>query len=327
MPFSPFEAMRKAIEAARESAHPVNKIGAALAGYDIDGQPYLIARANHTPAPISAALGPSVRIGDTSNTVHAETAAILAAPITSGASLYVTDPLCPNCAMLAAESGVASVFIDSEGFQGEWASRRREDFNRLSLPVFRQAGIAVYSIDGREGTLTPLIEDALRPHAVEHFPVLIEPLRTRRDYEALNVLVARHRGKDSPFAAAIAHDASDERFGMVATAQPSMGYVFNSATGAVTPDRRKYSLTLNPLDRLLMNAGRYGLRIRDGLIYTSHIPTAREQVHILGAGLQIVAIGNALHPADTGRMAAWGLLTSAGVLQPCAADGQAPCLR
>ncbi len=321
MPFSPFEAMQKAVEAAQGSDHPVNKIGAALAGHDIQGQPYLIARANHTPAPISAALGPSVRIGDTSNTVHAETAVILAAPITSGADLYVTDPLCPNCAMLAAESGVTSVSIDSDGFQGEWASRRREDFNNLSLPVFRQAGIRVYSIDRLQGSLTPVIEGALRPQALEDFPVAIEPLGTRTDHEALHMLVARTSGKKSSFAVAIAHDASGERFGMVATAQPSMAYVFNSATGIVTPSQSRYSLTLNPLDRLLMNAGRYGLTIRDGLLYTSQIPTAREQVHILGAGLQTLAIGQTHTVADAGRLDAWRLLTSAGILQTCAPDG------
>ena len=112
MTASPFDEMQRAVDIVGTSPHPANKIAATVFGLDTTGQPFSVSRTNCWPQSIADRIGMDADIGDSSGTIHAETAAIFAAPVTAGAALCVTDPFCPNCAKNIAEAGIRTIYID-----------------------------------------------------------------------------------------------------------------------------------------------------------------------------------------------------------------------
>src|SRR5690606_7708262 len=112
-----------------------NKIAATVFGHDLAGKPFSVSRTNFWPAAIANSIGTEDDIGDSSGTIHAETAAILAASHTAGAALCVTDPFCPNCAKNIAEAGIKTIYIDHKGFDKDFATRRGGDFQNMSMRI------------------------------------------------------------------------------------------------------------------------------------------------------------------------------------------------
>ncbi len=304
--------MQRAVDIVNTSAHPTNKIAAAVSGTDADDNPFLIAMTNYWPDRIHTCFGMDARIGNSSGTIHAETACLLNAPGTDGASVFVTDPFCPNCAKNMAEAGIKAVYIDHKGFAKDFADRRGDDFDDMSLRICRKAGMEVYSINRKNETLEPIFEPlpGFVPH--EDRPVVIDRVESDLEHAALDVAI---READRPrFAAAIAHDRSGKPFVMTALAHPVIGYSYEQDAVEIGKADGKYTYMLEPVNRLMMNAARRGLRLADGLVYCSQTPTAREQVNLVGTGITRIRIGDPGTARDHGSLDALEMLTAKGVL-------------
>lgn len=309
---TPFSLMQKAVDAVAGSEHPVNKVAAAIAGKDIDGKPFALAAHNFWPAPIKAKIGTETDIGNSSGTVHAETACLLQAPITDNSTMYVTDPPCPNCVKNMVEAGVKTLYIDHKGFDKDFAQRRSEDVEELSLEICRKAGMNVFKIFRKEKRVEIII------HIVPgYMPVIekrarVEVLQEPPSEKLFKVLVEKERTqyKERPFAVALAADKLGKAWMVSAEIHAVAGFTAKSAS-----TENKYDLLLQPVHRVLMTAARYGLKIQNGFIYCSRVPTAREQVNIAGSGISSIYLGNDGKARDEYGLQAVKQLTDAGILE------------
>ena len=311
---SPFEAMQRAVDIVGSSQHPDNKIAATLFGADGHGNAFSISGTNFWPPQFERRFGLNARLGNSSGTVHAETACLLTAPVAADSSLCVTDPFCPNCAKNIAEAGVARIYVDHKGFQKDFATRRLEYFEQLSLDICRRAGIEVYEMHRRERTLKPLTTITAQP-AVNESPIEIDSLDgvDRTFFEALITIKRReHRGRK--IAVGVARNSRSEVFGLTARTHPAIGFGLRDVAPAIGGSQEKYSLVVEPINRLLMNAARRGLKLVDGLIYSSIVPTAREQVNFVGAGLRQLYIGDFFRARDEHALTALAMLKGAGII-------------
>ncbi len=310
----PFEQMQKAVDIVNTSLHPENKIAATLCG---DGKNYFsLSYTNYWPEPISHHIGKDTRIGNSSGTVHAETACILSAPHSAGASLFITDPFCPNCAKNIAEGGIKTIYIDHKGFNKDFAERRGHHFESMSMRICEKAGITVNEIRRKEREIIPILEVAPDYVPADESPVEMDDIGSA-DEDTFRELIAdkkkEHRGRR--IAVAIARDSRARAWGLTARAHPAIGYSLQrDAQEMEHPQDGKYSFMLEPVNRLLMNAPRRGMKLIDGLIYSSGVPTAREQVNVVGAGFKNLFIGDLLKARDEDAFNAMNLLTKHGIV-------------
>ncbi len=302
--------MQAAVDIVAQSPHPTNKIAATIAG---DG--WAFSRTNHWPAAIETTIGRDTDIGNSSGTIHAETACIFAAyaarHATRGASIFITDPPCPNCMKNIAEAGITKLYIDHKGFDKDWAKRRSDQFENMSLRIAAKAAIDVYVIYRKEQRFEIISKHAPNYKPAESHPPIIHPLKpsshgssvqasntsTRLDHtdkpcddENWKLLInkATTEYKNEPFATALATNQSGETIAITATLHPTIGY-----TPQDPLDKEgKYSFILQPLNRLLMIAAREGLSLSPNHIYSSRCPSSRELINFIGAGFTTLQIGN-----------------------------------
>lgn len=313
---SPFELMQAAVDIVNSSAHGINKVAATLAGTGFDGTPYAISRTNGWPGIIERLLGRDARIGDSSGTVHAETACILGAldagyP-TQGAVIYITDPLCPNCAKNVAEAGIVAIYIDSKGFSKDFAERRGGHFRSMSLEICEKAGIAVYEINRKEKTIHRIYEPGERYLPPQDYPVEVLALPP----EGWQSLIAQ-RTEDAAthnFALAPVTDREGKIRVLYALPHLSMGYTNADPPNFHESADSKYSFIIGPTNRLLMYAARHGYALDKSAIYTARVPTARELVNLVGAGVTHIAVGDTHASRDEGGLQAIEMLGKAGIL-------------
>lgn len=302
-----FENMQSAVEIVSTSEHPASKVAATLAGKDAGGADFALSRVNFRPEAIRAAIPEGREIGDASGYVHAETACVLEAPITEGASVFVTDPPCPNCVKNMAEAGISALYIDHKGFAKDWASRRGEDFRDMSLRICEKAGISVYKIFRKESRVEPILEIPPgykpiieRPAKLEIFSAPMDNKNFLHEIERLTKQYYRRA-----FAVAVAG-----KILISAEIHPIAGF-----TAEVAGKREgKYTYELQPVNRILMTAARKGLRISPGFLYSSRVPTAREQVNMLGAGLSKILIGELDAARDEHSLAAMKIFQEKGII-------------
>lgn len=308
---SPFEAMQMAVDIVNSSPHPTNKIAATLCGRNKQGESYTISRTNYWPEIIEQKIGQE-RIGNSSGSIHAETACILAAPCTEEASLFITDPFCPNCAKNVAEAGIKTIYIDHKGFDKDFALRRGDHFERMSMRICERAGISVFEIHRKEQKLVPILEipEDFEPH--EDAPVEYE--ETDLSFADL-VHQKAEKHYDRNFATALAQDDDGHVFALTARSHPAVGYSMQSDHDEIEHPEGKYSFILEPLNRLLMTAPRYGLKLVDGAIYASQVPNARAQVNLVGAGITRIRIGDTTEARNEDALQAVQTLSDHGVLQ------------
>ena len=306
-----FSLMQSAVDIVATSQHATNKVAATIAGSNVAGQPFALARVNTWPAPILAAFGQNTDIGSASGTVHAETACILAAPRTRGASVFVTDPPCPNCMKNMAEAGIKKLYIDHKGFDKDFARRRGDDFEDMTLHICKTAGISVdiiYRKDKRiEPILTPppgYLPAIEKPAKVYEIDLPMNVVRFRAIIETEQNLYGKQ-----PFAVALAFAPSGQ--GYIITAEIHAIAGFTSTTPA---PEGKYNYLLQPVHRVLMTAARRGLKIDQNYLFSSRVPTAREQVNIVGAGFSKIWLGNTTDARDADALQALDQLTKAGIL-------------
>jgi len=277
--------MQAAIDIVNTSTHPINKIAATITGTDNNGAPYALSRVNHWPKPISAKIGRETNIGNSSGTIHAETECVLDAPKTDEAALFITDPPCPNCMKNVAEAGVKALYIDHKGFDKDWAKRRGDSFDQMSMRIAAKAGIDVFVLDRKEHEL-----EEISRHPTGYTPKIKNPPRIETATESFQNLINKTQKLygDEAFALALAKNAQNETISLLVDHHPSIGYTCET----VEPKDDKYSFTLQPINRLLMIASKEGLTLDPAHIYSSRVPTSRELVNFVGAGLNHIHIGN-----------------------------------
>lgn len=317
MSFQQFEEMQKAVDIVNDSPHPVNKIAATIFGHDRQGREFSISRTNYWPELIEARLGKDTDIGDSSGTIHAETACILTSPVTEYASLCVTDPFCPNCAKNIAEAGIKNIYIDHKGFTKDFSSRRGAAFENMSMQICERAGVAVYQLWRKEERLEPIIE-----FKDQYIPVQDSPLEYERLYGVINrqffvdfVEKMRHHHRGRRFACAIGRDrVSGNVYSLAARSHPVIGYSMASDAQLLRDPENKYTYMLEPVNRLIMGSARIGVKLIDGMIFCTNIPTSREQVNLIGAGITRVYVEHPNKALDEHAINAKRTVTNARML-------------
>lgn len=298
-----FVHMQTAVDTIAQSPHPTNKVAACLAGKD-----YAISRSNFWPNRIENTFGQEQKIGNSSGTIHAETACIIDAPNkTEGASLYVTDPPCPNCMKNIAEAGIAHIYIDHKGFAKDFAQRRGHDFENMSMRICEKAGINLYMINRKAEKIEPIISINSSYAAPNEHPIQIIKNTT---YEQA-IQDTHKQYEDEAFALCLTKNNKNETICIAADKHPTIGYTEEN----VEKKSGKYSFILQPVNRLLMNAARHGLEIIPNSIYSSRTPTSRELVNMIGASMAELTIHNTTKSRDEFGPQALDQLTKADLLK------------
>lgn len=306
---SPLDAMQAAVNIVLTSPHPTNKIASTL--FTDEG---IVARTNSWPKKIAEVLGTDIRIGNSSGTIHAEVNCLIDFPAaTDGASLCVTDPFCPNCAKNIAEAGIKKIYIDHKGFDKDFALRRGSEFSNMSLQITARAGISIYEVRRKDGIIVPIQECAAHYQAPEDNPIKV---KLALGTPALKDLISTVVAKADRWGCGFAQDRHGKVFSLVASAHAAIGY------SETSPDDRaqisqmdgKYNFYLEPMNRLMMGAARHGLKLIDGLVYASCIPTSREQVNLVAARIQNIHVGDISRARDGDALHARSLLSGAGIL-------------
>ncbi len=304
-----YENMQSAVGIVGQSEHPTSKVAATIAGKNAAGDDFSLSRINRRPDALREKIGMETKIGGASGFIHAETVCLLDAPCTDGSSMFVTDPPCPNCVKNMAEAGVSALYIDHKGFDKDFATRRGADFWDMSMHICEKAGIHVYKIFRKEQRLETILN--IRD---DYIPPLEKPARVRElpggiDKEKFRALVKTEETfyEGRPFAVAVASPA----YLISAEIHAITGFTAKTAPQG----EGKYTFLLQPVHRVMMTAARDGLRIDKDFLFSSRIPTAREQVNMIGAGLTGIYIGSAGDARDEDAMAALKMLTDAEILK------------
>lgn len=276
--------MQLAVDIVLSSRHADNKIAATLFKDTAS-----LSKTNDWPAPILEKLGQDARIGDSSGTIHAELNCLFHTPFsTEGASLAITDPCCPNCAKCIAEAGIKSVYIDHKGFEKDFAVRRGDEFQDMSLRILAHAGVSLYEVIRKENKIRLLYEPDIGYIPPEDNPIEIRPCRAPLSDATLLQTAKLVKVKHERWGCALATDAHGKLWTLVASAHPAIGYTqhdMNRTDG-------KYDFILEPMNRLLMGAARNGLKVSRDHIWCSVLPSPREMVNLVGYGVQKVHIGD-----------------------------------
>lgn len=316
--FSPFDHMQAALNLGPKSPHSTNKVAATLFGRTKEGQEYIVSRTNYWPDAIFEKFGTETEIGNSSGTIHAETACILANEYaTENGSICVTDPFCPNCAKNIAEAGIKNIYIDEDGFDKDFFKRRGDDFDRMSMQICQRAGINVYALNmvTRQSRTILEIPDDYIP--VEDSPMMAEPIETINEANLQDIIdTATQQNKRRKFAIAFAKSRNGNNFALTARAHAVIGYSMRQPEEAIdllTP-RGKYSFIQEPVNRLMMYMARKGFTLYDDYLYCSQVPTSREQVNLIGADIKRITIGDTQKCRDSSGFDAMQQLKEAGIL-------------
>ena len=308
---SPFEQMQKAVDIVNTSLHPTNKIAATLFG---DG--FSVARTNYWPDSILKAFGTDTDIGSSSGTLHAEVACILSSPVTEGASICVTDPFCPNCAKNIAEAGIKTLYIDHKGFDKDFAARRGSHFENMSMQICERAGISVYKVHRKEERLAPILEIAPGYTPPNDAPVIVSILDRLDAGIFADMIADSQKNMDGhQFALSLGRARNGDWIALCARSHLAIGYSKHIEAEELQEDKGKYSFTLEPVNRILMNAARLGITLDRDYLYASNVPTSRELVNVVGAGFTALHIGNRDKARDQPALEAIGQLSEKKVLK------------
>ncbi|MCI5059577.1 MAG: deoxycytidylate deaminase [Alphaproteobacteria bacterium] len=310
--------MQIALDIAPRSPHPVNKIAAVLFGSDQNGEVFSAVRTNHWPNPIYEHIGIDTKIGNSSGTVHAETACLLSAPhAAQDASICITDPFCPNCAKNMAEAGIKNIYIDQDGFDKDFFKRRSGSFDSMSMQICERAGINVYALNMFAEEMNPIYEAPEDYIPVEDSPIEKEPIENANDGVLHDIVeAATQKHKRRKFAIALVYGPDGKKFALTARAHAVIGYSMqreDEALDLLTPIG-KYSFIQEPVNRLLMHLSRHGYKLYEDYLFCSQVPTSREQVNIVGAEIKRITIGDIQKCRDPHGLKAMQQLKEAGIL-------------
>jgi len=267
----------------RHSPHPTSPVAASIVRAN-----HRITCTNTYPGSLKSNFGTHAKIGDASPSVHAEIACALTAIKTDfptqNAELYTSDPSCPNCAHAITDMGIRDVYIDRDGFDKDYAARRMDAFENISLPIFEAGGVSVHITDCDQNSVETILSAPVARY--DHTIILEQTSITARRPENLGKLIdmrENHFGNPTPFASCIATDKNHTLHTI--SAMPKTG-----AQGSAGSEQ--YSTTSPPLRRLMMVAAREGLKPVDGTFYCTALPTSREFVDFVGGGFTTLHIAN-----------------------------------
>lgn len=280
-----FDHMQRAVEAAQTSHHPESKVGSAL----VINDQIINASPNFWPPAIEHRLGKIDKIGNTSATIHAETACLLhATQATEGASIFSTDPSCPNCAKNMAEAGIKHLYIDHKGFEKYFAQKRLEDFKTLTIPICQAAGISITRIFRKEKRTEEILNASadIKSHPYQ----ILKEINSLQEQTYWAAGLCGHNYLLTPLS-------------------PSAGM-----TDHQIESDSKYNFDMQPLNRLLMLAARKGLEINPDNVYSSRVPTARELVNAIGADIKTLKIIDKTDARDRSSFEALKLLQENTIL-------------
>ncbi|MDD3020497.1 MAG: deoxycytidylate deaminase [Alphaproteobacteria bacterium] len=288
----PYLSIQSAVDVVLTSPHPENKVAACLFN-----QEKSLTRTNEWPAAIFDKIG-TTRIGDSSGTIHAEVNCLLHfEDRTDGTEIAITDPCCPNCAKSIAESGIKTVYIDHKGFLKDFAIRRGNEFQDMSLSIMAHAGISIYEINRKEKKIGIIYQPEQGYIPPEDNPIEIIKQIIPATPDSFQNLIDNVRIKHPSWGCAFATNQVGEIFSLVASSHAAVGFSQErfEKEGQPSPqaiDGKKYSFYLSPLNRLLFGAAKHGLKLMETYIWTSVTPTSRELVNLVGAGYKTLAIGD-----------------------------------
>lgn len=309
---TPFQAMSAAVAIVSTSPHPKNKIAATLFS-----ESFAISKTNHWPHIIEDQLGRDQRIGSSSGTIHAETACIVSGHKTDGAALCITDPFCPNCAKNIAEAGIKTIYIDHKGFQKDFFARRSDQFENMSMQICERAGISVYELWRKDEKIVPIYmapDDYTPPNDSPVFEEDIDALDEKLFQQKIAQSSDHHKRRK--FTLAFVKDKDGKHKCLTARAHAVVGYSMQNPDDALKIERpnSKYSFIQEPVNRMIMHIARHGYSLESGFLYCSQVPTAREQVNLIGAGIRRITIGDISKSRDAHGIDAMQLLKAHNII-------------
>lgn len=304
------KSMQDAVDIVLTSPHPDNKVAATLFCGDES-----LSKTNDWPPVIREKLGTEIRIGDSSGTIHAEVNCLIHADFaTDGASLAITDPCCPNCAKCVAEAGIKTVYIDHKGFEKDFAARRGDEFQDMSLRILAHAGISLYEVRRKENKIIKLYTPPENYIPPEENPIEIRPSRADLSEQTLLQTARLVKVKHNRWACALATDKTGKVWTLVASAHPAIGYTQDKLEHDERMGDGKYDFILEPINRILMGATRSGLTISADYIWCSVLPSPREMVNLIGAGIKNLYLGNGTHAKKETSLSAMKQLQDNNIL-------------
>ena len=305
--------MQDAVDIVGNSPHATNKVAATLIAKGIR-----VSRTNYWPEEILKHFGTEIDIGNSSGTVHAETAVILASThATEGASLCITDPFCPNCAKNIAEAGIKKIYIDHKGFDKDFFKRRAGHFETMSMQICEKAGISVYEIWRKDERLVPIFEAPEHYVVSEDSPVFREPIEAASEGVFTEILAAAFKlHQKRKFAIAFVIDEKGKYVSLTARGHAVTGFTMEDPddVGLIERPDEKYSFFQEPVNRLLMYMARHGMKLVPEYLFCSQVPTSREQVNLVGAGIKRITIGDPTKARDPSAIEAMKQLSGSGIV-------------
>lgn len=299
--------MQQAVDIVLSSPHPENKVAATLFKADES-----ISKTNDWPSVIIEKLGTETRIGDSSGTVHAEVNCLTHSTFAcEDASLTITDPCCPNCAKSIAEAGIKTVYIDHKGFLKDFAARRGDEFQDMSLRILAHAGISIFEVIRKENKIRLLYEPTANYIPPEDNPIEIRPCRAPLSDATLLQTAKLVKVKHERWACALATDAQGKLHTLVASAHLAIG---TSGDDRKNTSNDKYDFILEPCNRILMGAARHGLTISRNHLWCSVLPSPRELVNLIGCGFRDIYIGDINHSKKQASLDARQTLEAHGII-------------
>lgn len=309
-----FRRMAEALAVEETGNHPAHKVGALLHGLDGASKEFTIARPNFWPDILAKKIGrEDTKLGNASTTVHAEIAVLCAAPRAEGGALYLTDLPCPNCAKALGEAAVSELYIDSHTHNTPLGIKIRPYFENASLPILECAGIKVFEMDAKTGNIRPLTHPKQRPPTAQTINII--PLgHEKPDRSDFLRMIKQRPEKPENHAVCLAADAIGAYYFL--SADPSLSHGLDKDMAEkILSIQDKYTVTIQPVNRLLFACARYGYKILPGYLYSAHTPTAREFVNLLGAEQNELYIGDVARCRDDWGLTALRQLLDAKILK------------
>lgn len=288
--------MQEAVDVVLSAEHGSSKVS-ACAFHPDHPEFSAVATVSARPDALKGHFAWDDRIGASSQFIHAELAALLkfSGPM-RGAHICVTDPFCPNCAKNLAEAGVRAIYIDHKGFQKDFIARNGDEFEMMSMLIAEKAGISVYEVNRKAGTVTPILEQhaTTRPAstAIEFFD--INP--------GLTIETAAHLFKSRLGA----REAWTLAFVKERDGSPRGLLVFEALPPGITPedfrtrgtDTGKYRFPIDPLTRLGIIMRRMGMTLLDPRVVCARIPSSRALVNALGMNISDLVVASVIPDHD-----------------------------
>ena len=303
--------MQAAVDVVNDSPHPTHKISSAVFTDE-----FIVTATNHWPKPIETRLGRDIRIGDSSSTIHAETAAILKSSKTEGARICITDPFCPNCAKNIVEAGIKTIYIDHKGFEKAFWEKSGDNFKNMSMEIVAKAGISVYEIHRKAKKILPIHEAPADFIPPEDSPIQIEPCPQNENAFKTLVHDMQQQYHNRKFVTAMVKTQDSATFCMTARIHAVTGYTIQDDRDieTMTNPGHKYSYIQEPMNRLLMATRRKGYALLPKYVFCSQVPTSREQVNMVGAGIKKIIIGDPFRARKDTDIEAKNLLTKKKII-------------